>query len=137
MVAEINGAHFESEVLRSDRPVVVMFGAPSSRPCKILDSVMDEVVTTSAGRVKVVKVNAEKHSALSLLCGIQSIPTLLYVVAGRIVAKLVGAAGANAILSQLELVLEGANTTPPGRLHTTRRRNTATRERERGILLKN
>jgi len=79
-MAWVGEADFELAVLRSKQPVLVTFWAPWSRPCHIIDSVLDEVATACAGSVKVVKVNADNHPALSLLYEIQSIPTLLYIV---------------------------------------------------------
>jgi thioredoxin 1 len=112
VVIEVSGVQFDAEVIRSDRPVIVMFWAPWSRPCKILDCVMDEVASRCAASAKVVKVNADDNPSLSLLYGIQSIPTLVYVVGGKLRAKLIGAAGAESILSKLESVLEGYSPMP-------------------------
>jgi thioredoxin 1 len=104
LTAEVGEANFELEVLRSKQPVLVAFSAPWSRPCHILDSVLDEVSTTCAGNVKVVKINADDNPDLSLLYDIQSIPTLLYFVEGSLCAKVVGTASPEAILSKLRMV---------------------------------
>ena len=57
-------ANSRSEVLKSKQPVLVAFWAPWSRPCQILDSVLDEVATRMRGKVKVVKVNADDNPDL-------------------------------------------------------------------------
>jgi thioredoxin-like negative regulator of GroEL len=67
-IVEIGETNFESEVLRSKEPVVVAFSAPWSRPCHIIRSVVDEVATECAGRVKVLRVNVDDHPNLALLC---------------------------------------------------------------------
>jgi thioredoxin-like negative regulator of GroEL len=64
-----------------------------------LDSALDEVATACAGSVKVAWVNADDHPDLSMWYGIQSIPTLLYFVDGRLRARVVGTASKAAILS--------------------------------------
>ncbi len=104
---EVGAADFETEVLKSSTPVLVLFWAPWSRPCHIFDAALEEVASTCAGRVKVVKVNADDHPDLSLWYEIQSIPTLLCFVNGIPHAKVVGTASKEAILSKLETVFRG------------------------------
>lgn len=98
---EVGEANFESEVLKSKQPVLVEFWAPWSRPCQILDSVLNEIRTTYGGKVKVVKVNADDNPDLGLWYEVQSIPMLLYFVDGSIRAKVVGTASKEAILAKL------------------------------------
>jgi len=83
-IIEIGEANFESEVLRWKQPVLVAFSAAWSRPCQILDSVLEEVAATCAGREKVVRINADNNPDLSLVWKIQSIPTLLCFVDGNL-----------------------------------------------------
>ena len=108
-IIEIGEANFESEVVRWKQPVLVAFSAAWSRPCQILDSVLEEVATACAGRVKVVKLNADNHPDLSFVWKIQSIPTLLYFIDGNLRAKIVGTASREAILSKLESVTQGGD----------------------------
>jgi len=110
-IIEIGEANFESEVLRWKQPVLVAFSAAWSRPCQILDSVLEEVAVGCAGRVKVVRINADNHPDLSLVWRIQSIPTLLYFVEGNLRARIVGTASKEAILSKLRYVTDGGNST--------------------------
>jgi len=109
----VGRASFDAEVLNSDQPTVVAFLAPWSRPCQILDSALDEVALTCANSVKVVKVNADDDPELSIWYGIQSIPTLLYFVAGNLRGKLVGTASKEAILSKLREVCPRGQAEPP------------------------
>jgi|SRR5258706_15646690 len=105
-IIEIVEGNFESEVLRWKQPVLVMFWATWSRPCQILDSVLEEVAAACAGRMKVVKINADNHPDLSLVWKIQSIPTLLYFADGNLRARIVGTTSKEAILSKLRSVTE-------------------------------
>ena len=77
LIAAVN---FKAEVLESKQPVLVEFWAPWSRPCQVMDSVLQELASAWAGKVKVVKVNADDSLDLSLWYDIQSVPTLLYFV---------------------------------------------------------
>jgi thioredoxin 1 len=106
---EIGGENFESEVLSSKQPVMVAFSAPWSRPCHIIGSVLEEVVTACAGRVKVVKVNVDDHPDLGVWYDIQSIPTLLCFVNGKVCVQIVGTASKEAILAKLQTVFHGGD----------------------------
>jgi thioredoxin 1 len=113
-IVEIGEPNFKSEVLRSKQPVLVAFLAPWSRPCQVIRSALDEVAATCAGAIRVVKVNADKYPTLSFFYEIQSIPTLLYFVDGSLLAKVVGTASKEAILSRWDTVLHGGDS----RCHT-------------------
>ena len=95
---------FASEVLKAGKPVLAVFTAPWSRPCQVLEATLNEVVPACGGRVEVVKINADDQPDLSLWYDIQSIPTLLYFVAGRVQARVVGTASKEAILTKLNLI---------------------------------
>ena len=108
-IIEIGEANFESEVLRCKQPVLVAFSASWSRPCQILDSVMEEVAAACTGRGKIVKINADNNPDLSLVWKIQSIPALLYFVDGNLRAKIIGTASKEAILSKLRSVTDSGD----------------------------
>jgi len=97
----IAGQDFKAEVLDSPQPVLVAFWAPWSRPCQVIDSVLRELAVVCAGKVKVVKVNADDGLDLSLWYDIESVPTLLYFVQGKPRVRIVGTATKEAILAKL------------------------------------
>lgn len=99
---QIDSANFDSEVLNSKQPVLVAFLTSWSRPCAILSPVLNEIALELSGKLKVVRIDADTSLDLSLWYDVQSIPTLLYFVAGNIRAKIVGTATKEAILSKLE-----------------------------------
>ena len=99
---QVDDGNFDSEVLQSKLPVLVAFLAVWSRPCTILTPVLDELASECFGKLKVVRVNADANPDLSLWYDVQSIPTLLYFVAGSVRARIVGTATKEAILSKLE-----------------------------------
>jgi thioredoxin 1 len=93
---------FKAEVLESTQPVLVEFWSPWSQPCQVFDSVLRELASACAGKVKVVKVNADDSLDLSLWYQIHSVPTLLYFVRGNPCLRIVGTATKEAILAKLE-----------------------------------
>jgi thioredoxin 1 len=102
-IRSVAQADFASAVLQAGKPVLAVFMAPWSRACQVLEATLNEVVATCDGQADVVKINADDHPDLSLCYDIQSIPTLLYFVAGRVTAKVVGTASKEAILAKLNL----------------------------------
>src|SRR5258706_6000737 len=106
---------FESAVLKSSMPVLVLFCAPWSKPCQVISPVLAEVATTCAGHIEVMKVDADDNPHLSLWYGVQSIPTLLFFAAGTPREKLVGTASGEAISTLLRRYSDIWSRQPPPR----------------------
>ena len=90
-VLHINDADFESVVVNSDIPVLLDFWAPWCGPCKMIAPVLDELAPEFAGKVKIVKMNVDDNQATRAQFGVRSIPTLLLIKNGQVVATQVGA----------------------------------------------
>jgi thioredoxin 1 len=104
-IVAVDEVNFESEVLRSEPPVLAAFLAPWSRPCQLMESVLNEVMSTCTGTVKFVKINADNNPDLGIWFEIQSVPTLLYFVTGSLRARIVGTTSKETILSRMQLTL--------------------------------
>lgn len=90
-VLHINDVDFESVVVNSDIPVLLDFWAPWCGPCKMIAPVLDELAPEFAGKVKIVKMNVDDNQATPAQFGVRSIPTLLLIKNGQVVATQVGA----------------------------------------------
>lgn len=90
-VLHISDADFESVVVNSDIPVLLDFWAPWCGPCKMIAPVLDELAPEFAGKVKIVKMNVDDNQATPAQFGVRSIPTLLLIKNGQVVATQVGA----------------------------------------------
>ena len=80
-----------TELLQSEKLVVVDFWATWCGPCRMLSPILDEVEEEMAGKMEVVKVNVDDADEVAAQYRIMSIPTLLFFKNGQIVDKTVGA----------------------------------------------
>ena len=86
-----NEDNFETEVLKSDVPVLVDFWAQWCGPCLMLAPTIDELAETFAGRAKVGKVDVDACGALASMYAVQNIPTVVLFHGGEAVERIVGA----------------------------------------------
>ena len=87
---KITVSNFESEVLRSDQPVLVDFYADWCGPCRMLAPVLEEIAREYEGGVKVGKVNVDEQMELAQKFGVSSIPLLVVFTDGQPMAKSLG-----------------------------------------------
>lgn len=94
--------NFESEVLNSDKPVLVDFWAEWCGPCKMLLPTIEELAGEVTG-AKICKVNVDEQPELAARYRVMTIPTLIVFRDGQAVANSVGVKSKAAILEMLSL----------------------------------
>ncbi len=86
----LNKDNFESEVLKSDMPVLVDFWAAWCGPCKMLAPTIAELAEEYEGKVKVCKYNIDDDTSVAIKYGVASIPTVLLFKDGDVANKTIG-----------------------------------------------
>ncbi|MDJ0826218.1 MAG: thioredoxin [Rhodobacter sp.] len=83
---------FDTEVVKSDIPVVVDFWAEWCGPCKQIGPALEELSDEYAGKVKIVKVNVDENPNAPAQMGVRGIPALFLFKDGAVVSNKIGAA---------------------------------------------
>ena len=96
----ISKANFHSEILSSDRPVLLDFWAPWCGPCRMVSPIVDEIASERAD-IKVGKINVDEQPELAAQFSVMSIPTLVVIKDGKVTNRTVGAQPKEQILSLL------------------------------------
>lgn len=99
-VLKINKDNFDSEVMKSDKKVLIDFFANWCGPCRMVGPIVEEIASEHP-EFKVCKINVDEEPDLANAFKVMSIPALFVVEDGKIVDKTVGAMPKQAILSML------------------------------------
>lgn len=89
-ILHINDDEFETEVINSDKPVLVDFWATWCGPCKMISPILEELAN-EIEQVKICKIDIDQNNGYASKLGVMNIPTLFVYKGGEVVAKQIGA----------------------------------------------
>ena len=101
-IVHVTDDSFESDVLKSDQPVLIDYWAEWCGPCKMIAPVLDEIAGDYAGRLKVAKLNIDDNPNTPPRYGIRGIPTLMLFKDGEVEATKVGAVSKSQLVAFID-----------------------------------
>jgi thioredoxin 1 len=130
---DVTDASFDSDVLKSDKTVLVDFWAEWCGPCKMVAPVLDEIAGENKERITVAKLDIDVNQKTAQAYQVMSIPTMIVFQNGKPVKQIVGARPKAALLSDLADYLGCewlCRFKPVGRFHRTQQGQTWNQCRE-------
>ncbi len=97
----ITDANFETEVLKSDKPVLVDFWAVWCGPCQVQGPIVEEVAQAMGEKAKIGKLNVDENPMAAQNFGVMSIPTIMIFKNGAVVKQFIGVQSKETLLSEL------------------------------------
>jgi len=101
LLAEVDAASFDVEVLQADRPTLVDFWAEWCGPCRMMAPILEELAEQNSDKLKVAKVDVQANPDLAIRYAVTNIPTMLLFVDGELKERLVGYMPAPKIIQQI------------------------------------
>ena len=101
-ILNTSDATFATDVLTSDKPVLLDFWAEWCGPCKMIAPILDELAPAYEGRLRIAKINIDENPQTPAKYGIRGIPTLFLFKNGTVEAQKVGAASRSQLAAFLD-----------------------------------
>jgi thioredoxin 1 len=97
----VTDASFDTDVLSSDKPVIVDYWAEWCGPCRMVAPILEEIAAEHADKVVVAKLNVDENPRSAAAAGVVSIPTMAVYQNGQVVKTIIGAKPKPALLADL------------------------------------
>ena len=98
---KVNDENFDTEVLKSSKPIVVDFWAEWCGPCKMIAPILEEIANEQKDTIRIAKVNVDNDPELARRFEVMSIPTLIVFKESQPVKRIVGAKAKHQLLEEL------------------------------------
>jgi thioredoxin 1 len=108
MVNPTDDRTFDADVLQSDLPVLVEFGASWCPPCRMIAPVLEEIAGERAETLRVVSLDVDANPEIQARYGVMSLPTLLMFIGGSPVRQTIGFMSKGRLLAFLDETLATA-----------------------------
>jgi thioredoxin 1 len=102
MAEQIKKSDFDQKVIKSEKAVLVDFFASWCGPCKMMEPVIEEVISELKDEVDVYKVDVDRESDLANDFQVMSVPTIIIFKKGKIVKHFVGVTDKNDLIESLK-----------------------------------
>lgn len=89
-VIVLTESNWQTEVINSDKPVIVDFWAPWCGPCRIIAPIVEELAMEMGDKVKFGKLNTDENPNIAMRYGIRAIPTIMLFKSGEVVDTRIG-----------------------------------------------
>ncbi|QKW40062.1 thioredoxin [Actinomadura sp. NAK00032] len=97
----VTDADFATEVLKSDKPVLVDFWAEWCGPCRMVSPILEEISKEHGDKIEIVKMNIDENPKVPQEYGILAIPTMSVFQGGQPIKQITGAKPKAALLRDL------------------------------------
>jgi thioredoxin 1 len=102
---QISDSSFETDVLKSNKPVLVDFWAEWCGPCKMLAPALEEIAQTMGDKVTVAKLNIDDNPRTTKNYGVKGIPTLMMFKNGQVAGTRIGNLPKSQLVAWVQSVL--------------------------------
>jgi thioredoxin 1 len=104
-IKSVTDASFDTDVLKSDKPVIVDFWAEWCGPCRQVAPILEEIANEQGEKLTIVKLNVDENPSTAGTYGVLQIPTLNVYKNGEVVKQIIGAKPKAMLLRELEGII--------------------------------